>query len=524
MNIFSFYATTAILITVVATANANAQTLSMGASYPVLSLDPQFQNNVGNNQFAGSVFEQLAQRDASGKTVPLLAESWQKINDLTWEFKLRPGVKFHNGNDFTAEDVAYSIARVRTVENSPSSFINLIESIKSVEVVNPLTVRFHTHSPNPILPVELAAIFMLDKQTDEGVASSDFDKPETVVGTGPLKLGKYHPQESVELLRNDDYWGPKVDWEKINYIMIKDDAARVAALLSGRVQFIDKVPPSNVARVTSQDNLKVVQSHGLRSMYINLDQSGKGRFAFSNDGQPLPATALQDLRVRKALSLALDRKAIVERIMEGAATATGQLMPEGTPGYVASLQVPQANVEEARRLLAEAGYPEGFKLTLHGPNGTYLNDAALAQAVGQMWARIGVKTEVVVLPFASFAGRASKQEFSAFISSWGSTTAEAGNTLRSLVATQDPAKGLGSVNRHQYSNAEVDNLIQKFSTEMDPALRLGYMEEAMRLSMEDVAVVPLILMDNIAAMDKSIEYVGRIDGYVQPHDVKLAVK
>lgn len=517
MKNMSLYATTALLL--IATPILNAQTLSMGASYPIISLDPQFQNNVGNSQIAGSIFEQLVERDTSGAIVPRLSESWSLINDTTWEFKLRPNVKFHNGSDFLADDVAYSISRVRTIENSPSPFTNLVESVKSVEIIDPLTVHIHTHAPNPILPVELAAIFMMDKQTHDGVPSSNFDNSAIVVGTGPLRLGSYRPQESAELIRNDEYWGTKVEWERINYKLIKDDAARVAALLSGGVQFIDKVPPSNVARITSQDNLKVVQSTGLRSMYINLDQTGKGQFAFTNDDQPLPASVLQDVRVRKALSLALDRKALAERIMEGAATGTGQLMPEGTPGYVAAIEVPKADVDEAHALLAEAGYPDGFKLTLHGPNGNYLNDAALAQAVGQMWTRIGVKTEVVVLPFSSFAARASKQEFSAFMSSWGSTTAEAGNTLRSVIATPDQEKGLGSVNRHHYSNSEVDGFIQKFSTEMDPKARLDYMESAMRIAMEDVAVVPLVLMDNIAAMDKTLEYVGRIDGYVQPHDV-----
>lgn len=496
-----------------------AETLKLGVKYVTLSLDPHFRNHIGNNQVAGAIFEQLVDRDAAGKLISRLALEWRVIDDLTWEFKLRPHVTFHNKNAFTADDVAYSITRIPTIENSPASFKNLVESIKDVQVIDDLTLRFVTHFPNPTLPLDLSTIYIIDKETAQGVETADYDKPETVVGTGPLKLQGYRPQEAIEFARNDSYWGEPSTYDLISYRMIPDDAARAAGLLSGGVDFIDQVTPSDAAKIAEQGNFKIVQAHSLRSIYINIDQSGLGTFALTNDGKPLPASALQDLRIRKALSLAIDRQALAERIMEGAAIGTGQLMPEGAPGYVKGLLLPKADLDEARKLLAEAGYPEGFRITLHGPNGNYLNDAALAQAVGQMWTRLGVKTEVVVLPFANLTSRAAKQEFSAFISSWGSTTGEAGNTLRSVVHTWDAERGLGSVNRHRYSNPEVDRLIRAYSTQMDPAQRVADMEKAMTIAMEDLAVIPLILTDTIAAMKKDVGYVGRLDGIVRPEQI-----
>lgn len=519
------YARIALLIGAASLAHgkaAQAQHLTMAVTAPVTTFDPQYKNNLGDKQFSSAIFETLIDRDTKGQLIPSLATSWQTIDDTTWEFKLRPGVTFHNGNSFTAEDVAFSLDRVPNLEKSPQPYTTYTASIKSVEAVDPLTVRITTHAPNPALPIEIAAIYMMDQETHKGVSTNDFNRPEIVVGTGVYKLFA-NRKEEIELTRNDNYWGELGSWERVTYRIIENDAARTAALLSGSVQFIDNVPPTNVDRINSRKNLTVVRYDGVRPMLINIDQSGQGQFAFTNEGAKLPPEVLKDLRVRKALSIAIDRKAIAEKVMEKVAIPTGQLLPPGGVGFVPDIEVPTVNVEEARRLLAEAGYPDGFRITLHGPNGMYRNDVDVIQAVAQMWTRIGVKTEVVAMPFSNFVSRAAQQELSAFMTSWGQSTVEAGNTLRMLIHTFEPDTGLGSINRHRYSNARVDELIAQFSSEMDPDKRLKQIEEAVRVSMNDIAVIPLVILTNIAAIDKSLTYSGRVDGHVRINEIHPAV-
>lgn len=500
---------------------AQAQDLTIGVSAEITSLDPQFQNVSSNSQFHASVFGTLTDRDHEAQLRPRLAESWENIDEVTWEFHLRPDVTFHNGSEFTAEDVVFSIERIATIENSPGPYTAYVSSVETVEAVDPLTVRVTTREPNPVLPLDLAAIFMLDEQTHQGATNEDFNSGEAAIGTGPYKVVSYRSRERVELERNDEYWGEAPDWETVRYRMIVDDAARTTALLSGDIDFMDQVPASTIERIESEDGLKVLRYDALRSVFFVVDQTGKGPFAFDNNGDPLPADVLQDLRVRRALSLAIDREAIVERIMEGAGVPTGQFMPQGALGHVDDIPVPEADPEEARRLLAEAGYPDGFRLTLHGPNGQYPNDAQIIQAVAQMWSRIGVETEVAVQPFAGFLGRAARQEFSAWLASWGSSTGEAGNTLRSIMRSYDEDLDTGVANRHRYSNPELDALIDKVSTTMDEGEREEYMNDAVRMAMEDLAIIPVLMLQNIAAMREDLEYVGRIDSHIRPHEIRM---
>jgi peptide/nickel transport system substrate-binding protein len=501
---------------------ASAENLKLAISAEITSLDPHFHNVSSNNQFMVTIYEALVRRNRFAQLEPSLAESWKVIDDNTWEFKLRQGVKFHNGSDFGPDDVGFSINRVSNIANSPGSYAQYTSSVKEVVTVDPHTIRIITKAPDPLLPLNMTSVIILDKQTHEGATTDQFNSGEKVVGTGPFKLGSYRPKEVIELKPNENYWGGKPSWDNVSYRMITNDAARVAALLSGDVQFIDQVPASNVERLKQDKNLAVATSASLRSMYLMLDRSGKAKYAKDNAGNVLPKNPFDDLRVRQALSLAISREMIVDRIMDDMAIASGQVMPEGASGYVPEIGVPKYDPEQAKKLLAEAGYPEGFQLTLHGPNGQYPNDTQIVQAVAQMWQRIGLKIEVNVSPFASFVKRAADQEFSAFLASWGTSNGDASSPLKGVIATYDKEKQMGSANRSRYSNAEVDAVVVEAMQTVDAEKRNALYQKATKMAMDDLAILPLLTLKNINAMQKTLSHEPRLDAYILPQEIKPA--
>jgi peptide/nickel transport system substrate-binding protein len=306
--------------------------------------------------------------------------------------------------------------------------------------------------------------------------------------------------------------------------MITNDAGRTAALLAGDIDIIDQVPTSDIERLRRDQRLALSEIDSMRFIYFALDhmRDGPTPFITDNDGKPFARNPLRDVRVRQALSLAIDRPAIVARVMEGAASATRQVMPEGAFGYVPELAVSRADPDQAKKLLAEAGYPNGFRLTLHGPNDRYPNDARIAQAVGQMWTRIGIRTQVDVAPYASFIARASRQEFSVFLVSWGSSTGEPMAGLRSIAATYDRARGTGSVNRGRYSNPEFDTLLATAARELDAPKREALLRQATRVAVEDGGFISTHLQKNIWAMRRGFVHDSRVDERTRAQDVTPA--
>ena len=499
-----------------------AQTLRMGVGAQITSADPHFHNISPNNAFASMVFDNLIETDDRARTRPGLAESWRPVGEDVWEFRLRRGVTFHNGSDFTAEDVAFTLERIPQVVNSPGSFRTYTQAITGVEIVDPYTIRFRTNGPAPVLPNDIAMVPMLDRQTHQGATTEDFNAGRAAIGTGPYRMTMHRPGDRIELQRNDTYWGGRPQWQAIDYRMITNDAARTAAILAGDVDFIDQVPTTDVERLRRTPRVSLSEIDSMRFIYFALDhmRDGPTPFITDNDGRPLPQNPLKDVRVRRALSLALDRAAIVSRVMEGAATATVQVMPPGAFGYTPDLTVPAADVEAARRLLAEAGYPNGFRMTLHGPNDRYPNDARIAQAAGQMWTRIGVRTQVEVSPYATFIARASRQEFSVFLVSWGTSTGEPLAGLRSVAMTFNRDAGTGSVNRGRYSNPAFDTALRAASRELDDPRREALLFDATRILVRDQGIISTHLQKNIWAMRPGFAHTPRVDERTRAQDVR----
>jgi peptide/nickel transport system substrate-binding protein len=507
-------------------APVRAQNITIAVGAQVTSLDPQYHALSPNYAVAEMLFGALAGYDADGRLQPGLAESWKPVASDTWEFKLRPGVKFHNGNDFTAEDVAFSIARPPTVPNSPSSYAIYTRAVKGVEIVDPMTIRLKTDGPYPLLPTDLAQVAMLDKQTHEGASTEDFNSGKVAIGAGPFRFVSFRSGDRLELERNEDYWGPKPAWQRVSYRIITNNGARMAAMLAGDVDMIDQVPTNDIARLRREPRVKISEKDGLRVIFLGTDQSrdGESPYITDNDGKPLPRNPLRDLRVRQALNMAIDRAAIVQRVMEGSAIPTAQFLPPGTFGYVPGLEPAKPDVNAAKKLLAEAGYPNGFKLNLTGPNDRYLNDARITQAVGQMWSRIGVQTNVEAVPWTTFAARRTRQEFGTFLSGWGTASAEASSPLRSLTATPNREKGWGGSNGGRYSNPAADAKLDAALAELDDAKREVLLQDATRIAMEDVGIMPIHIQKNVWAMKPNLVHDARADELTRAQDIRPAAR
>ena len=279
-------------------------------------------------------------------------------------------------------------------------------------------------------------------------STEDFNSGKAAIGTGPYKVVRYVKSDRLELSRNDNWWGGKTPWDKVTLRILPNDATRVAALLSGDVQVIENVPTSDAARMKADKRISVFRVVADRLIYLHLDSDRDvSPFVTDKAGAPLSKNPLKDPRVRKALSKAINRPAIVERVMEGEAIASGQLVPEFLFGSTKNLQVEKYDPDGAKKLLSEAGYPNGFGLTIHAPNNRYVNDAKIAQAVAQMLSRVGIDTKVVTMPSATYFTQATELKFSFMLLGWGSGTGEASSTLKALLATYNKEKGFGTANR-----------------------------------------------------------------------------
>jgi peptide/nickel transport system substrate-binding protein len=492
---------------------AIAADLRIGLSAPVTSIDPHFANAAPNSSFARHVFDTLVMRGPDGRPTPHLAISWTPIEENLWEFKLRPGVTWHDGKPFTADDVIFTFGRAPSVPNSPASFGGSLRTVTKVEAVDPLTLRITTSAPTPNLPIDLAAIAIVSRHVGEGATTADYNSGKAAIGTGPYRFSSYTAGSSVAVERNAAWWGPKQEWDRVDFRIIPSPAARTAALLSGDVDLIANPSASDLPRLRGEANLRIFERPSARALFLSLDmeRTGATPFITDNDGKPLPKNPLLDLRVRQALSLAISRQGLAERVMQGMAEPSGQWMPPGAFGYSANVPVPAQDLARARALLAEAGYPHGFKVTIHASNDRYPNDAQTAQAVAQMWTRIGVATTVEAMPFSTYLTRLSRQEFSVVQNSWGSTTAEAGSVLLNIIHSFDAPRRLGASNDTRYTNPALDTQIEEALSTMDAGQREQRLSAAVAVAMQDVAFIPMIMYKNAWAVRRPLSYEPRMD-------------
>jgi peptide/nickel transport system substrate-binding protein len=485
------------------------------------SMDPHYHALTPNNQFAQTLFEGLVRGSPDLVPEPLLAESWTSEGN-TWTFKLRKGVKFSDGSPFTADDVVYTYARVPKVPNSPSPFTIYLQGIEKVEAVDPLTVRITTKQPYPLLANNLANVPIMSSKAaagstaPEGKTTAELNSGNGLVGTGPYKFVSWQRGAEIVLDRNPNYWGKKPVFDKITYRPLSSAAARVAALLSGGVDMIEDPPTDDLANLKKNTALNVVEKPSARVIYVALDQFGEKTPGIIGTAK----NPLLDKRVRQALSLAIDRNALVERIMGGVAKPAAQLLPYPMQGASAKLVEPEKpDVEKAKALLKEAGYGNGFAIQLGAPNGRYINDSRVAQTIASMWSRIGVKTSVEAAAPPVFFKNRDSYAYSAYLAGWAVSTGEMSNALNSLLVTPNPALGIGTTNRSRYSNPAMDKLVAEASTIMDDKARSAKLAEASEVAMADYAMLPIHFELSTWAMKKDLDYKGRADQMTLVQDV-----
>jgi len=497
-------------------APAGAAELRIGLSGEVTSLDPHFLAAQPNLTVARHVFESLTDVDAQTRLIPGLAERWRAIDPLTWEFSLRRGVRFHDGSPLTAEDVAFSLARPLSIKGSPGGFAAFVRAVATTTVVDAHTIRVRTRYPYGALPEDLNSILIVSKKHAENAGPEDFDSGRALVGTGPYRFVRYQRGDRLELARNELWWGKAAPWERVTLRVIPADPARTAALLAGELDVIEHVPSADINNINKNNRLRVVQTTSWRTILLHLDQyRAQPPGVTDGAGKPLAANPFMDLRVRRALSKAIHREAIAAKVMEGLALPAANVVSPGVFGHNPALQAEAHDPEGARKLLAEAGYPNGFRITLAGPNNRYINDEQVLQALAQMFARIGIQARVEAMPMSAFLGRVRKDETAVSLLGWGSFAADL--AVRSLVASPNADRGYGAWNWGRYANPKVDALMEQSLASVDRTRREALAREANTLAMQDLAFIPVHHQVVSWAMRANLAYAARTDEFTFAH-------
>lgn len=473
------------------------------------SLDPHYASLITNIAFARHVFQPLAEQDRRQVLRPAIARSWRVVDDTTWELELDPNARFSDGRPVTAEDIAFTIARAGDVPNSPSSFRYATRPVAAVEAVGPHTVRLRTNGPFPLLLNQLSLVMIVPKR--EGSTTAAFNDGSAAIGSGPYRLVSWQPGQPVRYARNDAFAGTRPAFATVEFRPIANAGARVAALQAGDVDLIEIVPPDQFARFKANAAFATAESPSNRLIFLTLD-SGREESPHVRvpEGAPL-RNPLRDARVRRALSIAINREALVARVLQGQALAAGDLGPPGYFGTSPDLTPPGFDLDGARRLLAEAGFPRGFAVQVNGPNDRFMNDEQVVQAIAQMWTRAGLQASVEVKPRGVWLSEAAALRYSVNLAGF-SPNPEVLGMLETQIHSWDTTLGLGTANRGRFSSPEIDAIIQRARTTMDDAARERLTREATRRALRDeTALIPLYFQVNTWAMRRGVTYEARTD-------------
>jgi peptide/nickel transport system substrate-binding protein len=434
-------------------------------------------------------------------------------------------VKWHDGSPFTAADVKFTMSRAGNVPNSPSSFKLFTGVLSDVEIVDDYTVRMKTKDAFPLMPEYMSVLYIVSKKYGETATTNDYNSGKAMIGTGPYKFVEWVKGDRIVYTKNPDYWGEKPEWDKVTVKPISDNAARVAALLAGDVDIVDFPSPSDMPKLKKTPNITLAQVQSTRLIYLHYDTNrDKSPFIFDNSGKPLDVNPLKDVRVRQAMSAAINRKAIAERVMDGLAVPSGQLMPPDVLGAIPDRKADAFDLDKAKKLLKAAGWGDGFKITIHAPNNRYINDEKVAQAVAQNLSRAGIKTNVIAMPSGPFFSKGTALEFSLMLVGWNSGTGEPSDPLRALVSTYDKTTGAGATNRGRYSNPALDQMVADSLKAPNREEWVRLSQEATKIAMNDLAIIPLYFQVNVWAMRKGLDYVARADEYTLIQDIRSKKK
>ncbi len=487
---------------------ASAETLTIGTRNETTSIDPHFFQTSSNQQVNSHTFEYLIEKDEHQNLKQSLAVSWKPVDDKVWEIKLRKGVKWTDGSPFTADDVIANAERAEAGRVKSASPANrFILGIKH-KMIDDYTIHTTNGAVFPLMARYLSVAPMISRKFAMA-PTADYNSGKVAVGTGPYKFVEWIKGDRVVLAKNPGYWGATPAWDKIVYKVIKSDPVRLAAVLNGDVDLIDYVPTTDYQSIKKNPKLAISEIAGNRVIFLNLDQRNRPTpFAKTNDGKEMP-NPFVNRKVRKAISLAINRKAIIERVMDGAGSPSGQIAAKGMFGYEPGIRADGFDPEQAKKLLAEAGYPNGFQLMVHGPNDRYINDAKITETVAGMLTKVGIKTKVHTEPKATFFSNV--KDYSMHLLGYGSDTGEASAALLSLLHTQVKEKNYGGFNKVGYSNPEFDKPLDKALQTLDNKAREGLLQDVARVVSADTAVIPLHYQVNVWAHRPGLSYVARTD-------------
>jgi peptide/nickel transport system substrate-binding protein len=486
--------------------SAAAVTFKWGADGDAFSMDPYSFNEAFTLGFTSNIYDGLVSRGKDLKIEPGLAESWKMTSPTTWEFKLRKGVKFHDGSDFTAEDVKVSVARMQAIKG-PNPTIIYVRRVKEVKIVDPHTVHMLTDGPAPTLPNDFIRLFIVSAKIAGSLMTPEagneaFNSGKAAIGTGPFKFSKWTPKDEFIVERNADYWQGASPWQRVVRKEIPNDAARVAQLKAGQVDMIVRVPATDVPSLERDPKLTVSKVDSVYVFNIDMDMRDEKKQVSAKDGSALAKNPFQDQRVREAFSLAIDRKALAEIAMEGLGKPVTQMVTPSIFGHDDSLPELKPDLDKAKKLMADAGYPNGFKVTFNFTNDRLPGDRAVGTSVAQMLARIGVDVVANGQPGATLFPARTRGDYSMVMSGWGTLTGEAHYTLSSLGHSNDAAKRMGTFNWRGYKNEKIDKALQDAAVEIDDGKRKALLQEAARIFMADLPCIPLVSVGSAWAMQK----------------------
>jgi peptide/nickel transport system substrate-binding protein len=497
-------------------AAAAAQELRIGVRAGPDGIDPAYLALGHNVAATKNMFDTLVAVDDKLQLIPALAESWRTVDDTTWEFKLRQGVKFHDGGDFTAADVKFSIERVPAVQGPDGGLTLYTRSIAGVEVVDPHTIRIRTITPHAALPQDMTRMPVVSSRIKPDSKTAEFNSGEAAIGTGPFRFVSWTPRGDLVMERFPGYWRGPAPWAKVTLVEISNDAARVAALLSNRVDFINYVPFSDVARLRRERNFATFEGESIYTFMLYPDMRADMtlpamRQITDKQGNPLPRNPFLDHRVREALSLAIDRDAIANTVLEGNAVRADQLMPAYMFGANPNPPRLPTDVARARALLTEAGYPNGFRFPLFCSSDRLPGDGATCQALGQLYARIGLDVQANAVSRTVFFPARTRGDYPITMAGWGTLTGEAGYALSGFVHCKRPDTRWGPFNVSSYCNAELDALINTAMGTIDAEKRRALFQEANAKAVADFGQIPIVTLKAVWAGRNTLVFPPRSD-------------
>ena len=495
---------------------ASAQTVRIANQGDALSMDPHSLNESLQLSVTGNVYEPLVGRNKDLSLTPMLATSWKQTSPTVWRFELRKGVQFHDGTPFTADDVVFSLARTQVEGSDMKSYTN---DFKEVRKIDSHTVEIETKTPFPILPDVLSLVYIMSKKWCEtNQATVPVDRRKGVEntasfkanGTGPFRVRERQPNVRTVFTRNGSYWG-KIEGNvtEVVFTPIGNDATRVAALLSGEVDVMEPVPVQDIDRVNSSANTRAVTGPELRTIFLGMDQK-RDELLYSNVKGKNP---FKDKRVRQAFYQAIDIKGIKKTVMRGASNPSAQLVGPGINGFQPEMKRLPYDVEAAKKLMAEAGYPNGFEVSMNCPNDRYVNDGRICQTVAANLSRINVKINLQAETKGTYFPKVLRRDTSFYMLGWTPATYDAHNAMNAIMRCVDD-KGAGQFNLGAYCNPKVDELTLKVQAETDKDKRNAYIKEAFDLHAADVGHIPLHQQALAWGVNKKVKLVQLADNFM----------